>query len=63
MSAAVSVSPSTITTTLCCLILNSQGLSTRLGTMYTPERAGPTSDPVEPKLLLQTIPGKSLLTV
>ena len=62
MPVAVSVSPSTIMTTLCCLVLNSQGLPTRLGTTYTPDRAGPTSDPVEPKLLLQIIPGKVNLT-
>ena len=58
MSAAVSVSPSTIMMTLCCLVLNSQGLSTQLSAIHTPDRAGPTSDPVEPKLLLQIIPGK-----
>ena len=54
MSPVVSVSPSTITTTLCCLILNSssQDLSTQLSTTYTSDRAGPTSK------LEQTIPGK-----
>ena len=30
----------------------------KLSAMHTPDRAGPTSDPVEPKLLLQIIPGK-----
>ena len=58
MSAAVSVSPSTIMTTLCCLVLNSQGLPTQHSAIQTPGRAGPTSDPVEPKLLLQITPGK-----
>ena len=57
MSPIVSVSPSTITTTLCCLVLNSsaQDLSTQLSTTHTPDRAGPNSNP---KLLEQTIPGK-----
>ena len=57
MPVAVSVSPSTIMMTLCCLVLNSQGLSTQLSLLHTPGRAGPTSDPVEPNLLLQIIPG------
>ena len=58
MPAAVSVSPSTIMTTLCCLVLNSPGLSTQLSAIHTLDIAGPTSDPVESKLLLQIIPGK-----
>ena len=60
MSPVVPVSPSTITMTLCCLVLNSRNLqkSTQLSTTYTPDRVGPTSDPVESKLLLQIIPGK-----
>ena len=55
MTTAVSVSPSTIMMTLCCFVLSSQDLPTRLS---TPDRAGPTSDPVESKVLLQIIPGK-----